>query len=213
MEIQQTFPSPQNICNQLANCLRTQYWLLRNTTSGHGHDEIWLELARTLTSRMVPMNLFIESQFHSSKKLYRPPSPKELLGKKAFQRYEIYRESQEEEIEDKIKFKLCWQQERARRESVYKIKMKGFTLEEAVIDTISDNVYLGNFSHLFCYILLSQMEELSHLAQRYFLNAVLEYVPLKDEYDSVWGTHIPEGFREQALNTYCEMFASDSAVT
>lgn len=211
MNNQQTFPSPQNILRQLANCLRTAYWTRRNLTYGQGDDEIWFELARSLTTRIVPMDLFIESQFQSSKKRYRPPSPRELLGQKAFQRYEKYREREAERIEDKITSKLQFQRKQFRTSVIVNMRMRECTSENAIVQTLIFEH--SDFTHLFCYSLVSQVKKLSYLTQRYFLNAVLEYVPQRDEYDEVWGTYLPEGFRDLALNTYCKMFAPDPTVT
>lgn len=213
MNNQQTFPSPQKNLGQFAYKLRALYWMCRNLTYGHGDEEIWLELARSLSSKMVPIDLFIDSQFYSMKKLYRPPSPRELLGKKAYDRYEKYRERKAEQIENSIRRRLRNQKNRARGEVISKIKDYGITEEEAISDTICSNFQRGDFSPLFCYTLLSQVKKLSNQTERYFLKAVLEYVPLREEYDEVWGTDLPKGFRDLALKTYCELFAPDYAVT
>ena len=207
MTNQQTFPSPQNILHQIAICLRTNYWIKRNLTYGQGDDEIWYELARALTSQIVPMRLFIDSQFYSSAKLYRPPSSRELLGQKAFCRYKKYREREAERIEDEMARNLKFQLQKARTEVISKMRFSKCTQESAVLDTLIFEQ--DELKPLFCYCLLSQMERLSYMTQDYFVNAVLEYVPLRDEYDVVWGSHIPVGFRELALDTYCNLFAPD----
>ncbi|QDT21389.1 hypothetical protein [Gimesia chilikensis] len=207
MTNQQTFPSPQNLWKQFAEKLRFQYWIRRNLTTGQGDDQIWYELARALTSQIIPMGLFIDSQFYSSEKLYRSPSPRELLGQKAFQRYEKYHNKQADKLENTMVINLRSQIQKARTEINCKMGFSTCTLESAVsyiLVTEEDEL-----SPLFCYCLLSQMERLSYMTQDYFVNAVLEYVPLRDEYDAVWGSHIPEGFRELALDTYCNLFAPD----
>lgn len=207
MNKQQTFPSPQYLWEQLANKLRAQYWMRRNLTYGQGDNEIWFELAQALTSRIVPLKLFIDSQFYSSEKRYRPPSPKELLGNKAFQRYEKYHVSQADDLENTMFINLRSQIQKTRAGIICQRNFGEGTDESAVIELLAFEK--DEMSPLFCYCLLSQMEKLSNMTQDYFLNAVLEYVPLKDEYDAVWGSHIPEGFRELALDTYCNLFAPD----
>ncbi|EDL59803.1 hypothetical protein [Gimesia maris] len=205
MNNRQTFPSPQYLWEQLANKLRAQYWMRRNLTYGHGDEKIWFDLARLLTSRIVPMKLFIDSQFYSSEKRYKPLSPSELLGKKAFQRYEKYYDSQADDLEKTMVINLQSQTQKARTGINCKMKFSKCTIDSAVLDTLVFEK--DELSPLFCYCLLSQMEKLSNMTQDYFLNAVIEYVPLRDEYDAVWGSRIPEGFRELALDTYCNLFA------
>lgn len=211
MKNQQAFPSPQNILRQLANCLRTAYWTRRNLTYGQGDDEIWFELARSLTSRIVPMDLFVESQFYTSKKRYRPPSPRELLGKKAYDCYEKYREREAKRIEAKITSNLRFQQENLKIGETVNMQISGNTKASAILQTLVLEHY--NFTQLFCYTQVSQTKELANGTQRYFLNAVLEYVPLREVYDKVWGNYLPKDFPDLALNTYCKLFAPDLTAT
>lgn len=204
----QNLPSAEYIWQELGCKLRSNYWLNRNLTYGQGDNNIWYLLARKLTSKIVPLSLFIDSQFFSSKRLHRPPSPKQLLGKKAFQRYEKYRDSQDGSIEERMSIKLQSLIQIARTNVVHIIKCGRQTTENAVLTTLHD--YQDEFPPLFCYSLLTQMENISHKKQVYFLDAVLEYVPLRDEYDEAWGTILPVGFRELALKTYCDLFEPSS---
>lgn len=65
-------------------------------------------------------------------------------------------------------------------------------------------------SSLFGYLLAKDTGgKLLKRADDYFIDAILQYVPLKNEYDEAWGSIIPSDLRTDAPRAYIQMFPAD----
>lgn len=207
----------------MADFLREQYWARRQFAGGSGPShapasarsvdspELWHELARELTNRVTNPYMFMDAQFNGRRPGTRPPSPTALNTRSAHARYEAYREKKKEQTIRGLQSNLNTCRQVARAEVVLEMQYGGSTnKEEAIQFVVSDPT--TDLCSLFRY-LLAEQAGFPDYAERYFVEAVVQYVPFQEEYDAAWGDHIPEDFREIAPRAYAEIFspANDQA--
>lgn len=202
-------PTAETIWCSMGEWLRARYWQTRNLSIGTGDDALWYELAQEVTARVIPPHLFIKSQFHPRREHMRLPSPRSLLRRAAFQRYEDYRRKNRERLLEEMEIELSGHEHHMKIEVALKMSYRGLSKDDAIRRTLQseEDRFCSLFSFLFASTRGESCEELAYLAKTYYFDAVLQYVPLQSEYDAVLGKHIPSDFRSEAPRAYEGLFS------
>jgi hypothetical protein len=199
-------PTAEEMWGSMAWRIRFLYWSRKDLTPGFGDDALWFNLAQELSARVIALDLFIEAQFYGRQGYTPLPSPRGLLHRSAFQRYEEYRQKQGQTIVKELRLKLDCQQSYMETEVALNIKRSGGSEEDGIRHALAWES--SQFSPLFCCLLTSEKGgRLASRASHYFFEAVLQYVPMQLEYDKAWGTYISPDFRSESVEAYIKLFS------
>ena len=171
---------------------------------------VWMKIARFLAGERIGPLDYIARQFDQCRSLAKPLYPNELLGAAAWKRYIESKATKQEDLKlqlrsyrsslasnDGLSAYVVWSTSRANRDTTVESYLSALYCEQAL-------------SPLFVYCVAVDVvhnhqayeEDAAKLVHRFEVQAAVEYVRFRSEYDSAWGELIPLGFRGKAEEIY-----------
>jgi len=183
----------------------------------------WLKIARFLITRNLGPIDYLARQFDQYTSLSKPLNPNELLGDVAWERYATSKKTKHQDLAIEKNSALAKFRCKAEVEFSFlqeEMTAKGLTNDEAESQT-KDNIlesrlyalYCGELPPLFVYGIACKLVEDAPDDYRFSaafmdnveVQAALQYIRFREDYDDVWGNLIPPGFGKKAEELYKQL--------
>lgn len=180
------------------------------TVESASRQSAWTSIARFLIeNRLGPVD-YIARQFDQFESLARSPYPNQMLGDQAWQRYTVSKATKPRALEiwlrtcksslvtqDTLAGYILWPKTRENRDA---------TVEAYLSTLYCDNNLPPIFVHCVAVHIAQNhpayAEDAESVIRRSEMQAAVEYVRFRSDYDAVWQELIPVGFRQKAKLFY-----------
>jgi hypothetical protein len=157
---------------------------------------VWLKKARILHQQSIDPIDYVRRIFSFTGAT--PITPLQLTGDRARRLYERSLKGLRTEIIRAFKT----QRELAELKISLKQKLGGQSMKQATLEVLYDRGYELSALFRYCLALSMKHDSFNKLIAIYEVDAAVQYIRAKKEYDEVWEGWIPEGFDEKSQEIY-----------
>ena len=185
------------------------------TLEAASRKSFWLKIAVFLADKKIGPIDYLARQFDQSSALIRPLFANELLGPNAWKRYTDSKATKQQDLAIRLRSYRSSLESQAGA-SAYIVWPQGIGRGDETVERYLSALYCDDTQFpLFAYCVAVQLgqhfpayaNDATTLARRFEVQAAVEYVRFRPDYDIVWQGLIPCGFRRRAEEIYRDLLA------